>query len=502
MPQGTGTGAVGFTRAGPSRGAARPPDGNRIARPAPRYPPSAAAFGVLPWGMPILESLYAVGVAVARRLAPLVASRESKIGRGVRGRLDSVCSLDAWARESRDRRRRLVWVHAPSVGEGLQARAVIEALQAATDGDLQFVFTHFSPSAEGLARGMPVDWAGYLPWDVRSEVEDALDAARPDAVVFTKTEVWPVLSRAAARRGIPTALVAATLPASSSRSGFITRRVLRPSMRRLALVAAIADEDASRFRALGVSDEAIAVAGDPGIDSALARSDATDEEAAHIRALAGGVARPTLVAGSTWPADEAVLLPALKKVRDRRPDVRLVIAPHEPTPVHVRALEDALRGGGWETSRLAEVERRGDSTGVDAVIVDRVGVLAQLYTVADLAFVGGGFHGAGLHSVLEPAAAGIPTVFGPRHDNARAAAELIRVGGGAEAGTADELAGLLSQWIDDPGAGRAAGSSALEWIVTHRGASARTAQRVVDLLTAQRPPEADSSVDGAARTAM
>jgi 3-deoxy-D-manno-octulosonic-acid transferase len=452
--------------------------------------------------MPIFESLYAAGVAVARRLTPLVASAESKIGRGVRGRQEAGPSLAGWADRARDPQRPLVWVHAPSVGEGLQARAVIESLGAATEGRCQLMFTHFSPSAEALAREMPVDWAGYLPWDVRSDVESALDAARPDLIAFTKTEVWPVLSRAATRRGIPTALVAATLPATSSRSGFFTRRVLRPSMRRLSLVAAIAEEDARRFHGLGTRREAIVVTGDPGIDSALARADASDPAAAHLRAFASDASRPILVAGSTWPADEAVLLAALASVRARRPELRLVIAPHEPTASHLDPLEERLRSDGWITRRLSEVERRGALSDEDAVVVDRVGVLAQLYTVATFAFVGGGFHGAGLHSVLEPAAAGVPMVFGPRHDNARAATELVLVGGGATARTSASLTDTLLGWLDDPAACDAAGSSARNWILLHRGAAARTATRLLEVLPGQRPPEADSSVDGAERTAM
>ena len=452
--------------------------------------------------MPIFESLYAAGVAVAQRLTPLVASADSKIGRGVRGRAQAIPSLARWAESGRDPRRRLVWVHAPSVGEGLQARAVIEALTAADGGRLQLMFTHFSPSADDLARHMPVDWAGYLPWDVRRDVEASLDLVRPDLIAFTKTEVWPVLSGAAGRRGVPTALIAATLPPGSSRTGFITRRVLRPSMKRLAVVAAIAEDDAGRFRGLGTREGVTVVTGDPGIDSALARADSTDPSALHVRVLSTDDSRPILVAGSTWPADEAVLVQALERVRAQHPGLRLVIAPHEPTEAHVGALEATLRRAGWVTERMAEVERREAIAGVDAVVVDRVGVLAQLYTVGAFAFVGGGFHGAGLHSVLEPAAAGIPVAFGPRHANARAAAELVGVGGGVSVGTADALADALLRWLDDPVACVAAGSSAREWILGHRGAAARTAALLLEVLSGQRPPGADSSVDGAARTAM
>jgi 3-deoxy-D-manno-octulosonic-acid transferase len=93
-------------------------------------------------------------------------------------------------------------------------------------------------------------------------------------------------------------------------------------------------------------------------------------------------------------------------------------------------------------------------------------------------------------------------VFGPGHDNARAAAELLGVGGGATVRTADALADIVLRWLDDPAARRAAGSSARDWILLHQGAAARTATKLVEGLSDQRPPDTGSSVDGAARTAI
>lgn len=423
--------------------------------------------------MPVFESLYAAGMAAVRRLAPSLAAGPSKLGRGVRGRQAALASLESWAARHRDPARPLVWIHAPSVGEGLQARAVVEATAARAPGRLQWVFTHFSPSAEALARRMPVDWAGYLPWDVESDATRALAAARPQLVAFTKTEVWPVLSRTAASWGVPTALVAATLPASSSRVGFPARPVLRPSMERLDLVAAIAAADGERFRALGVRDDALEITGDPGIDSAATRAAAVDPDAPWLRPLLASD-RPTLVAGSTWPPDEAVLVPALTRLRERAPSLRVVVAPHEPEEGHLAPLLGALAQAGWAPVPLAAVES-GEVADPDAVVVDRVGVLAALYTAGTWAYVGGGFHDAGLHSVLEPAAVGVPVLFGPAHANARAASALLEAGGAVEVADVDALAAALGRWLDDPAGAERAGRAALGWIDTHRGAADRTA---------------------------
>jgi 3-deoxy-D-manno-octulosonic-acid transferase len=102
----------------------------------------------------------------------------------------------------------------------------------------------------------------------------------------------------------------------------------------------------------------------------------------------------------------------MDRVREGVEEVRLVVAPHEPEPEHVRGLLAALRERGWRSGTLAEAEGGGVG-GLDAVVVDRVGVLAHLYTVGMAAYVGGGFGDDGLHSVLEPAAAALPVAFGP-----------------------------------------------------------------------------------------
>jgi len=429
--------------------------------------------------MPLSELLYGGLLRGFRVASPLLAHGDSKLARGVRGRREAVRRLVSWAARERRPATPLVWLHAPSVGEGLQARAVLEALRAEAP-DVQTVFTHFSPSAEALAARMPADVAGYLPWDVAGEVGPALDALRPSALAFTKTEVWPVLAREASARGVPCVLIAGTLPEGSSRLSPLARAFLRPAFSRLAAVHATHEEDRARFARLGVPSERVVVTGDPGIDSAAERARAADPAAPYLRVFPAE--RPRLVAGSTWPADEAVLLPAIARVRERVRGFEVVIAPHEPSPARVSELVGRMRAGGWRAAPLAEVEGEGRGGHADAVVVDRVGILAHLYTVASAAYVGGGFHRHGLHSVLEPAAAGVPVCFGPRHGNARAASDLLAAGGAAVVGDAAALAETLSRWLEDGEDRSHAGGAAAGYIERHRGAARRSAGWLLGLL--------------------
>ncbi len=424
--------------------------------------------------------LYRFVQRLLRAAAPALERSASKVARGIAGRSRSLRGLAAWADSERDRARPGLWLHAPSVGEGLQARAVLEALLRRRPG-LQAIFTHFSPSAEALAARMGGAWAGYLPWDLPEEMAPALDAVVPGVVAFTKTEAWPVLVEEAARRGIPVALVGGSVPPGARRARWPGRALLRPTWSRLSLACAIAETDAEGLRWLGVPAAVVHVTGDPAVDSAAERARGADPASPWLAPF-HAEPRPTVVAGSTWPSDLRVLLPALDTARRREPGLRAVLTPHEPHPEVVRELLADLSRRGWRSASLADVEGKG-AVGVDAVVVDRVGVLAHLYTVADVAYVGGGFHAAGLHSVLEPAAAGVPVLFGPRRGNTRAAGDLLAACAARDVHDDVGMAEALHAWMGDAAARDYAAARAFGYIHAHLGAADRTAALLDEILS-------------------
>jgi 3-deoxy-D-manno-octulosonic-acid transferase len=427
-----------------------------------------------------LIGVYRALVGLIRLMTPVVAHGQSKWARGLRARAGGARRLIEWGRNSRDPDRPTVWFHAASVGETLQARAVAQSLRAERP-DVQVVFTYFSPSAETAATEFGADEWDALPWDAAGPVGEVVAAVEPALLVFTQREVWPVLTGAVADRGGQVALVAATLPEDAGRLKGPARRTMVGAMSRLSLVAAIHEEDAERFLLLGTPREAVRVTGDPGVDSARIRLEGTPGEDPLLAVFAEPV--PTVVAGSTWPEDEAVLCPALSAYREGGRPLRVVVAPHEPTPAAVEALSSRLAVGGWATATLEEVEARGGSVAAgQAVVVDRVGVLADLYRVATVAFVGGGFGSDGLHSVLEPAAAGVPSVFGPR-GHSLAAAALLREGGAREVRNTEALSRVFGEWLEEDGLGVSAGTSARDYIDHQSGAAVRSAALLATLLS-------------------
>lgn len=411
---------------------------------------------------------YRAVVAAAVPLAPLWL-REPARRRGHEGRRGAAKALVDWARTHRDPSRPLAWFHAASVGEGLQARAVLREFRRLRP-EAQAIVTRFSASADRLGDAPEADFSSYLPYDRRRELSRVLEALDPALLVFAKVDVWPELTTLAAARGTRVALVAATVDPGSARLGRLGRWVAERGYRALDVAAAISDADAARLERLGTPRDRIVVTGDPRVDVVL--------DAVSRRAPVAPDAR-LLVAGSTWPQDEALLLDAFVRVREGHPAARLILAPHEATPPHLEALDAGIRRRGLTPARWAP-----EANDAAVQVVDTMGVLAGLYASGAMAYVGGGFGARGIHSVLEPAGWGRPVVIGPNDRGVRDAALLSAAGGLVRLPADDPVSALTarwSAWLDDPEAARRDGAAARAALEPDRGAAARSAALVSGL---------------------
>lgn len=397
-------------------------------------------------------------------MASLLSGLHPKGAAAAAGRRASARAFADFASNDRDPARPLVILHAPSVGEALMAQAIIEKMRAATP-DVQVAFTFFSPSAERIASRIGADIAGYLPLDSQPTMRAFVQALKPSVVAFVRTEIWPMLGLEAMHAGARTALVNAVLSEGSSRLSGPARYLLGPAYGRLDVIGAVARTDADRFALLGVSPQRVFVTGDARFDQVRTRISSIDRSASHLSAVQG--ARPIVVAGSTWREDEDLIIGAVTAM-DAGVRPRLVIAPHEPTAVHVESLAGRLDAATLSHTTLsnAEADGAGDAS---VIIVDRVGVLADMYAIADIAYMGGGFGTNGLHSVIEPAALGVPVLYGPAHGNAREAADLAGAGGGFVVHDRDGLAKRLVILLNDATAHDLAGTAAMEFVQSRLG---------------------------------
>lgn len=381
----------------------------------------------------------------------------------------------------RDYSKPLVWFHAPSVGEGLQARPVIDLLRAAHP-DVQVAYSFFSPSAEKFAKSLNVDVADFLPFDSTQAAMRMLDILKPSALFFSKLDVWPNLVQAARQHRVPTGLLSGTVSPQSGRQGSFAKAMLHDAYESLDVVGAIDAANAERLIALGARKDRTSVSGDTRFDQVWARAQNVDRNSELLRALHS--MQPTLVAGSTWPADEDVLLPAWNRLRATVPNARLIIAPHEPTDAHITPIMAWAKTNRLNVYTLASVlaRRIQSDQPTDVIVVDRVGVLGDIYAIADIAFVGGAFHKAGLHSVLEPAAYGVPVVFGPAHTMSREAGLLIAANGASSVSSIDECTNALGSMLRDRNLRGERGRNARSFVQSELGSAQRSLELVLQLL--------------------
>lgn len=376
------------------------------------------------------------------------------LGRSLAGRRQAAARWAAWARTARrGAGGPLVWSHAASVGEALAVEPIIRRLRRALPDSLQ-VLTYSSASAADWPEFPYVDHADFVPLDERAQVAQAMDALRPSLLLFSRGDLWPELVGAASCRGVPVAITGGTVRPGSARLRWPARALFRRMYESVCYAGAVSEGDAQRLATLGVPGESMHVTGDPRHAQILERAPRPGIVApVHAWAPAD---RCLIVAGSVEPSDmEAVSRGVARAVGERG---RAIIVPHSPSA-------DTLRVWGAHLERLglrAGVWNGHGSSGADepVLLVGATGLLQDLYLVADMAYVGGGFRRGGLHAVAEPAAVGVPVIVGPKWRADRDAAELLRVGGAVALGETDPGSALFEiwrRWSTDPTARRAAG---------------------------------------------
>ena len=370
------------------------------------------------------------------------------------------------------------WIHAVSVGEAIAATPVLEALRR-TWPTLPLVV---STVTETGARVVRERFAGlarhrYFPLDFPGAVRRAIASIQPAFFLCMETELWPNALRALAARGVPSMIANGRL---SDRS-FSHYRLVRGAMRRVladvTVFAMQSDEDARRMIALGAPAERVVVAGNLKHD---ALPDPTGAADLWRRLLGLSSGQPVWIAGSTHRGEDEAVLEAHRRARVERPGIVLVLAPRHPERVgEVLAL---AAKNGFTTVRRSELPIR-TRDAVPIIVLDTVGELAQMYSIADVVFVGGSLVPLGGHNLLEPALRGKPVLFGPHTSNFREAATILTTsGGGLVVRDAEELAAGLRRLLGNPGLRAQLGAAAREAAASRHGATRVTLDLVARYL--------------------
>jgi 3-deoxy-D-manno-octulosonic-acid transferase len=404
----------------------------------------------------------------ALALLPAASGALIKIRNGVRGRKGWREDLRAQLQPFSSHRPR-VWIHAASMGECEQAQPLLRELGARFPQAVR-VLTIFSPSAvRHLSRqSFPAEVICYLPFDGLFQVRKFYEAVQPRAGIVIRHDYWPNFMWEAKRRGVQLILADANVSANadSLRHKPVARNFNREMLAQFDVIAAVSASAAESLRPLLRFPERLRVLGDTRYEQVLYRVQRAAPQ--NILPQSWREKAIHLVAGSTWPSDEAVIIPAFAELRRRLPHVRMILVPHEPTAANLENAERRLQEHALSSVRLS---RAHESEAATVLLVDRIGVLAELYAAGQIAFVGGGF-GPGVHSVLEAAAHGVPVLFGPRHFNSTEALEMARAGIGKTIANEKECEDELLRLLEDEASRLEWGSRARAFVEGKTGAAA------------------------------
>ncbi|MCS7208177.1 MAG: 3-deoxy-D-manno-octulosonic acid transferase [Fimbriimonadales bacterium] len=370
-----------------------------------------------------------------------------------------------------------LWIHCVSVGETLAAQPVVKLLRRELP-EYELVFSTTTPTGQQTAQSAlrdDVDYFIYFPLDLPFAVRRVLRRVQPRLLILFESELWLNLLAEQRHRGGRVLILNGRISDRTAQRAPKSRSVYAYMLRCVDFICAQSPTDAARFMALGASPARIEVCGNTKFDQALG---ALDRSASEWRAtLSLPTHAPVIVVGSTRTADEEHLIAnAYQQVLRSLPETCLVLAPRHLE--RVAEVERLLQARGLQTYRRSQLPLA-DGQHAQVVIVDTFGELASLYSVADVAVVGGAFAPLGGQNLFQPLAHGKPVFFGPHTHNFRDIAQLARAAGvGFEVQTATELAEGILRLLHEPKLREQIARQASELVQRHQGAAQRCMEQV------------------------
>ena len=376
--------------------------------------------------------------------------------------------------------RRPIWVHALSVGETLAAVPLLKALRHRYPGRPLYFSVSTRSGLETARRALSglVDAVFVSTLDVPLAIRRLTWKVNPAAVIMVESDVWPNFVQVMRNKKIPLFWVNARLSERSYRRFRRIAPLARLFFGRFDGICVQSAEDHERLLGLGVPAELVTHTGNLKFDQA-APALTGDDRAALPKRLGLHPADRLLLAGSTHDGEEALVLQTWRRLRPDCPNLRLVVAPRDPN--RARAIVDLCRAHGFTPERWSGTSAT-QAQHADVMIIDCLGLLKNLYAVADIALVGGSlldYEKVGGHNPLEPAAFATPTLVGPNMKNFPEITRLLKEGEAlVQLADSDHLHAAVSALLGDPAAAREMGERARAALVAHRGAAAKMVQSV------------------------
>lgn len=346
-----------------------------------------------------------------------------------------------------------VWFHAASLGEFEQGRPVIEELKKMNPG-IKILLTFFSPSGYEIRKNYAgADVISYLPIDKASAAKKFVQLVKPSKAIFIKYEFWPNYFIALKSAGVPVYSISAIFRPEQvffKWYGHWYKNLLQN------IQHIFVQDNASMLLLKKHGIERVTVAGDTRFDR-VADLATQAKKIPLVEAFVNG-SKKVIVAGSSWPKDEELLVRYLKA----HPDVKMILVPHEIHETHISGISKLIDGN---FVRYTEATTE-NILNYNCLVVDTIGLLSSIYQYAHLAYIGGGF-GVGIHNTLEAAVWNIPVVFGPNYQKFREARELIATGAAGSIMNYEQLEAEFEKMLNNTKAGNMAG----EYVKNNTGAT-------------------------------
>lgn len=344
-----------------------------------------------------------------------------KVKRGIKGRkrLFEKMIIDL---ADLDKRKKRVIFHSSSLGEFEQAKPIIERLKK--ENDVYIIITFFSPSGYDNSVKYPfADVIAYLPFDTGFNTRRFVRLLKPDLMIFMRYDIWPNLIWQLNSRAIPIFIVDATMKENSKRKLPVIKNFHNTIYNKISKVLTVTDNDLNSFKDFKINSSRLKAVGDTRFDRVYQKSLKAKEKKLFKENFFFD--KKVFVMGSSWEADEEVILPAITKVMKYDPQTILIIAPHEPKISRLEEIENFLPKE-LNSIRFSHLNNYKNER---IIVIDSIGILSTLYFYSDAAYIGGSFK-QGVHNVLEAAVYGVPVLYGPKIENSREALQLEEIGGG------------------------------------------------------------------------
>ncbi|MGM0531863.1 MAG: 3-deoxy-D-manno-octulosonic acid transferase [Bacteroidota bacterium] len=410
-----------------------------------------------------MSLLYYFGIKLYYFLALMFSLFNDKARLFVRGRKGLFKKLE----NDIEPNKRTFWFHCASLGEFEQGRPLIEEIKSRHPG-ISILLTFFSPSGYEIKKNYQwADCITYLPLDTPRNARKFLELVQPEKVFFIKYEYWYFHLREIKRRNIPVYLVSSIFRANQfffKSYGAWFRKIL------FYFDHIFVQNITSRNLLASYHIKNATVTGDTRFDrvkqiAERARPISLIEQFREERFL--------IVAGSTWPKDEAILI---RYFQNTPFAVKLIIAPHEVHSGRIKSLMEKFPEG--QALKFSEA-RESNIHEFSVLIIDSIGMLSSLYRYGDLSYVGGGF-GKGIHNILEPSTFGLPVVFGPNHEKFKEAIDLKNMGGGFAIDSYSSFIELMDAFLNDRETVRQAGRVSKQYVENKAGGTSIILRQIFD----------------------